>query len=82
MTAPKVIWVDPIIAADWDNNVGCGLIHYNRADAPELVALVNAVRESSAQIAYLHEWLGESTGSGNAVMARNNAALAAWEALK
>lgn len=52
-----------------------------RADAPELAALVGALQESQAQIAYLHERLGEGTGSGNAVMARNTAALAAWEAI-
>lgn len=49
---------------------------------PEVAALADALQESQVQIAYLHERLGESTGSGDAVMARNNAALAAWEALK
>lgn len=64
--------------ADYDARI-LSALEWKTTVSPEVQALVKAVQESQVQIAYLHERIGESTGSGNAVMARNTAALAAWK---
>lgn len=62
--------------ADYESRI-LSVLEWKTTVSPEVQALVVAVRESQVQIAYLHERLGKSTGSGNAVMARNAAALRA-----
>jgi hypothetical protein len=52
-------------------------VEYIRADIAEQMA--EALRESSLQITYLHQKF-QRTGSGEAVLSRNTAALSAWEA--
>ena len=61
-----------------------GDTEYIRADAvAEMIRrAVLALEESNLQITYLHERLGAITGSGISVMARNEATIAALQAIR
>ena len=75
MEGPKRIYLFPGIASGYESRTFPDEIEYIRADLTD--ALVEAAEEAKQQIKYLHGKFQE-TGTGNAVIARLESALAAY----
>ena len=75
MEGPKRIYLFPGIASGYESRTFPDEIEYTRADLTD--ALAEAAEEAKQQIEYLHGKFQE-TGTGNAVIARLESALAAY----
>ena len=75
MEGPKRIYLFPGIASGYESRTFPDEIEYTRADLTD--ALAEAAEEAKQQIEYLHGKFQE-TGTGNAVIARLQSALAAY----
>ena len=75
MEGPKRIYLFPGIASGYESRTFPDEIEYTRADLTD--ALAEAAGEAKQQIKYLHGKFQE-TGTGNAVIARLESALAAY----
>ena len=76
MEGPKKIYLFPGIASGYESRTFPDEIEYTRADLTD--ALAEAAEEAKQQIEYLHGKFQE-TGTGNAVIARLESALAAYK---
>ena len=76
MEGPKRIYLFPGIASGYESRTFPDEIEYTRADLTD--ALAEAAEEAKQQIEYLHGKFQE-TGTGNAVIARLQSALAAYK---
>lgn len=79
MEGPKRIYLFPGIASGYESRTFPDEIEYTRADLTD--ALAEAAEEAKQQIKYLHGKFQE-TGTGNAVIARLESALAAYRGEK
>ena len=79
MEGPKRIYLFPGIASGYESRTFPDEIEYTPADLTD--ALAEAAEEAKQQIEYLHGKFQE-TGTGNAVIARLQSALAAYRGEK